>query len=269
MGIFDIFKRGANKQGDITQKEPCHICGSEGLFKCSRCGHFACSSHWYYSNDLQCSGCYGNSKKKEDAALSKPEAPSKATPAVDATGRVKCTNCKTSILLTTYNKHNGLCAPCASGPIEQEKRRLMKAPSVSSSDTSIDQKALQESLNALFRNPDFGVALNAFRSEEKARAAFKGLCHRIRPLKNARPVVVELFKNGGVPSLINEPFFIFLGLTSYDVFEIINPHNFKSDCPNYPDCELGAGAEWEVHVSAARQWRSSGRLSLLDRQAFL
>ncbi len=134
--------------------------------------------------------------------------------------------------------------------------------------TSIDQNALQESLNALFRNPDFGVALNAFRSEGKARAAFKGLCHRIHTLKKARPVVVELFKNRGVQNLINEPFFIFLGLTSYDVFELINPHTFQSDCPNYPDCQLGAGAEWEIHVSAAAQWRSSGLLTLLERQYF-
>ncbi len=127
----------------------------------------------------------------------------------------------------------------------------------------------QESLNELLSNPDFGVALNAFRSEEKARAAFIGLCQRIQTLKKARPVLMELFKNKGDQSLINEPFFIFLGLTSYDVFELINPHTFQSDCFDYPDCQLGGGAEWEIHVSAAAQWRSSGFLTLLERELFL
>ncbi len=49
----------------------CYICGERGDFKCSLCGQYTCSKHWYYSNDFQCMKCQALSKSAKCSNCSK------------------------------------------------------------------------------------------------------------------------------------------------------------------------------------------------------
>jgi hypothetical protein len=118
--------------------------------------------------------------------------------------------------------------------------------------------------------PDLiSVSMNPYLSEQNARASLSVLVDRVRAMDRARPWSIELFENVecAIRGLLDAPFFIFLGMTGYNAYEVFKEivSNLRSDHPR-----IGAGAEWEIwSQTQGNQWRGDHCARLLERWVFL
>ena len=118
--------------------------------------------------------------------------------------------------------------------------------------------------------PDIiSISINPYALERNARASLNELISRMRTMDRARPWSIELYESVecAINGLLDAPFFIFLGMTGYDAYDVYKKivHNIRSDHP----CAQ-SGGEWEIYSqNQGNQWRSDRCARLIERWVFL
>lgn len=158
------------------------------------------------------------------------------------------------------------CKCGAANTVHVPDEILLKHGRIRPAHTHDPYREKNTSIYTLLGHPDATVSMNPYVDERNARAALATILERLTQHKKARPFSVELIENVelAIHGLLEAPFFIFLGVTSYDALQEI-VHGLHSDCPT-----IGAGAEWEIWSGGqGDQWRGSNWARLRERLVFL